>query len=395
MIYDVIVCGLGPAGAMSAYELSKAGMNVLALEKKKMPRYKACGGCLSPKIIKIIPVDISDLIERTVYTVGFTYCFKEEFLISAKRPIGHMLMRDKFDYLLAEKAKETGTVIKEDEALIALEESKEFIKVKTSKGDYQTRFLIGSDGANSIVAKSNNLAKKKRLFLTLTSEIFVNMDLLEENSKIAWVDMGNVPYGYAWIFPKGKHVTLGLGVFQTKKNSKSPISYLHKFINSHKLLKGAKLQKVYGHLLPTLVDSRVKISKGRVFLIGDAAGLVDPFLGEGIYYALRSAQIISNLILNNNGNLEELNLLFHKNIHQELFPHFKAAEKISRFVFNFPRYSYSLLRDHKLLADFYQNVMQGEDSYETVFARMINKVKLGFKEGASKQWRKVLEIIGR
>ncbi len=71
--FDVIVVGAGPSGSTTAYELAKAGMSVLMLEKEKFPRYKPCGGGLSLKIERILSINIKDVIESTITGSYFTY----------------------------------------------------------------------------------------------------------------------------------------------------------------------------------------------------------------------------------------------------------------------------------------------------------------------------------
>ena len=77
--YDVIVVGMGPAGASAAYELSKRGISVLAFDKQVHPRYKVCGGGLSARIARILPADFPSVVEETVHRVQFTYGDQESF----------------------------------------------------------------------------------------------------------------------------------------------------------------------------------------------------------------------------------------------------------------------------------------------------------------------------
>ena len=95
--YDVIIIGMGPAGAAAAYELSQAGVSVLGLEKYTHPRYKVCGGGLSARIERILPSDFQSVVEETIYRVQFTYGGKDSFLIESSQPIAYMTMRDHFD----------------------------------------------------------------------------------------------------------------------------------------------------------------------------------------------------------------------------------------------------------------------------------------------------------
>src|SRR6185295_4144140 len=109
--YDAVVVGLGPAGATVAYELSRAGMSVLGLEKQSHPRYKVCGGGLSVRIDRILDPDFKSVVEHTISGIQFTYGGKEPFLIEAGAgdPIAYMVMRDRFDHFLAQKARDAGT----------------------------------------------------------------------------------------------------------------------------------------------------------------------------------------------------------------------------------------------------------------------------------------------
>ncbi|MDE3019049.1 MAG: FAD-dependent monooxygenase, partial [Nitrospirota bacterium] len=95
--YDVLIVGMGPAGATAAYELSRAGMAVLGLDKQAHPRYKVCGGGLSSRIDKILDEDYKAVVEHTVYGVQFTYHGEEPFLIQSPSPNAFMVMRDRFD----------------------------------------------------------------------------------------------------------------------------------------------------------------------------------------------------------------------------------------------------------------------------------------------------------
>lgn len=385
MIYDVIISGLGPAGSTAAYQLAKAGLKVLAFDKAGFPRYKACGGGISPKVKRILSFSIDELVEDEADTIKLTHCLKNEFTVKSTMPVGHMLMRDKFDYFLLTKAKSAGSLIKEQEKVIDFKENKETVEVITDKNTYEASFFIGADGANSLVAEKSGLAQRRKNYFTLTAELKVPLKKLEENRSTIWIDIGKVPRGCGWIFPKKNHFTLGIGLFYSKKGRvKDPRFFIYEFINKHPALRGAELQgKIHGHYIATLTDDHSFICGDRIFLVGEAAGLVDPFTGEGIYCAIRSSQILAGII-SGNMPLEEIKEKYWEEIKKEFISEFKMAEYISRFVYTFPKYSHNLLLRHRHLGDYYQGLLRGDVSYGDVYSRMLNKMRLNFKEKANK-----------
>ena len=101
--YDVLIVGMGPAGATAACTLSQAGVSVLGLDKQTHPRYKVCGGGLSARIEHILGSEFKSVIEHTVHSVLLTYGEKDAILIESSEPFAYMVMRDRFDHIVLEK----------------------------------------------------------------------------------------------------------------------------------------------------------------------------------------------------------------------------------------------------------------------------------------------------
>lgn len=116
--YDVVIVGAGPAGSTTARLCAKKGLKTLLIEKERFPRYKPCGGCLSPRVLRELDVDIGGVIEDTVSGAKFTFQLRDPFSIVSQNPVGYLVMRDSFDHLLCRKAQEGGADLYEGRRVV-------------------------------------------------------------------------------------------------------------------------------------------------------------------------------------------------------------------------------------------------------------------------------------
>lgn len=384
MLYDVIVVGLGPAGATAAYELASKGLKVLAFDKEKFPRYKPCGGCLSEKVVKILPFDFKAVVEDTIYGTKFTYKSKREVSIISQEPVGYNVNRDRFDDFLKKKAEEAGADSKE-ERVIDIEEYTDYVSIKTSKGLYKARILIGADGANSLVAKKALGLSSKKHVVAMEAEIPCTEERIKSIRKSILLDFGCIPHGYGWIFPKAKNLSVGIaGVSDKLKGSIK--DYFKDFVKKKKILEGLNIDNIYGWIIPYFYDSGQKIANRRVLAVGDAAHLVDPFLGEGIYYAIRSGQLAAKVITEKIGTTDIDVTPYNEMIVKELYPELIAAAKLGNLIYNYPRMWYRILQGHPSIIEKYYAVIRGKDTYDGFYTDLISRIK-------ARPWRLVTKWI--
>jgi geranylgeranyl reductase family protein len=288
-MYDVIIVGAGPGGASAAYYLSKAGMRVLVLEKEAIPRYKACGGGLSLQMLqKYFPFSFDPVIEDRVQRVSYALG-EHEVSISLDGQSMAMVMRDRFDaYILSQAQVEVEQCL----PVQSVREYADRVTVTAKDGrSFEARYLIGADGASSIVAKSMGLRRGKELAAAIEIETPVSESVMQRFHNAPLFIFGEIRTGYLWVFPKADHLSVGIAALHPKRGEMQSI--LRQVMSRY----GIDIDNgvFHGHPLP-FYTGREHIATSRVLLVGDAAGLIDPFSGEGIRLAIKSASLASKAI---------------------------------------------------------------------------------------------------
>ncbi|MBK5281076.1 MAG: geranylgeranyl reductase family protein [Nitrospiraceae bacterium] len=383
-VYDTLVVGMGPAGATAAYELSRAGLSVLAIEKQAHPRYKVCGGGLSARIDRILEDDYKSVVEHTIYGIQFSFRGADPFFLDSSSPIAYMVMRDRFDHFLVEKARRVGTEVHEGELATSYLQLPDGIEVTTDRGRYLAKVLIGADGANSLVAKQLFPGRRSRRMATLESEIPIGLAPHYPGTGRALIDIGATPAGYAWIFPKQERLSIGVG--DLRGGLASPKKIFDRFVRDEKGLAPWQVPQPIGHPLPLFSEHSVAnresvgLVSGRALLVGDAGHLVDPLFGEGIYYAIRSGQLAAESILNQVHDRRRSLGDYEEAVRREIYEEFRVAARLASIVYSYPRLCHRLLPRYQHIVMLYYDVLRGCETYQTFLARVKSVIKSSFKE---------------
>ena len=371
MIYDVIIAGLGPAGSIAARTLAAGGMRVLAFDKQRMPRDKPCGGAVSTRVRQVVNDDLREMCEATIQGAAFTFRGAERFVARFHKPVVYMVRRAEFDHRLSQSARDHGARLREGESIRALCVHKTGVEVTTSRQVYRAAWLIGADGANSLVRRQVTRDHHAGPITGIEAEIAPEHRLMHQYADEVRLDFGTIPHGYSWLFPKRHHLSVGIaGAF---RQATHPRRLYEHFLTRQGL--GHWIDaKIHGHMIPIYLGGQTPVQRQRALLIGDAARLVDPFLGEGIYYAIKSADIASHAILDATQQGLSAGELYEQRL-QEVLMDLRAALKVARLLYRFPHYGYTLFKTHPKLVEMYFQVLCGDSSL-TEFYRMLRSTAL-------------------
>jgi geranylgeranyl reductase family protein len=294
--FDVIIIGAGPAGCSAGIMLAKRGTKVLLIDKSEFPREKPCGGLLTEKTHSIISntLGLYGLDEVILQkSNGFEVYSGKRYINSARTDsYTYYVSRKSFDSFLLEGAKHAGCTVLTNTAISSIEPNKIYID---SEG-YDYKYLIGADGLNSMVRRNYGMPMTKSNIATVV-KIEIPLDKMPIDSKwdLPKIFFGYVKYGWGWAFPKGGHVSLGLAALLPKGTGIKDVFNL--FLSDLSCEKAAKDSRIRGGQIP-YGSYLTSPSRDNVFLVGDAAGFVDPVTGEGIYYAISSGVIIADVLSN-------------------------------------------------------------------------------------------------
>jgi geranylgeranyl reductase family protein len=300
-MFDVAIVGSGPAGASCAAFCAGAGLQTLLLEREVFPREKVCGDCLNPACwpilrrlqlmerVRILPHGVLDRVEFigiSGRTLAVTLPAGDEAEIAVKRSL--------FDQLITRRARELGATIREGSTVTALTAPgavTENWTITVAGTAFESRVLVAADGRNSTVARLCNLlprGTKERIALQTHLRLphdFGNRVVLQF-----------LPEGYSGQAPVGEG-ELNLCLVSVPRKMPAMRKWAE-----------ARFGISPGHSWRTITPlTRAPIAAAHrsLFLVGDAARVVEPFTGEGIYYALASGELAADAIISQHNGRDE------------------------------------------------------------------------------------------
>ncbi|MFC4495068.1 geranylgeranyl reductase family protein [Streptomyces ovatisporus] len=293
-VWDVVVVGAGPAGASAAYAAAVAGRRVLLLEKAELPRYKTCGGGIIGPSRDALPPGFELPLRDRVHAVTFSLNGRMARTRRSRHMLFGLVNRSDLDHRLVEHAVKAGATVRTGVSVSRVEQhgpavpDRRTVAVVLSGEERPVlaRAVVGADGSASRIGAHVGV-KMEQVDLGLEAEVPVPASVAEDWAGRVLIDWGPLPGSYGWVFPKGD--TLTVGVISARGEGAATKRYLEDFVGRLGLA-GFEPDVSSGHLTRCRAEDS-PLSRGRVLVCGDAAGLLEPWTREGISFALRSGRL--------------------------------------------------------------------------------------------------------
>jgi geranylgeranyl reductase family protein len=350
--YDAIVVGGGPAGSTTAYRLADQGASVLLADKATFPRDKPCGGGMTMRAVRQCPVDPTPVVEELVDQVELRFRYGAAVVHRTNEPVVWMTQRQRLDAFLLDAARERGVEVREGVKIsIEPDNTVSFGNGEKARG----QVLVGADGANGITARALGLGAGVTYGVAYEGNARYPALPRERYARRLVLELADIPGGYAWVFPKGDHANVGVGGWESEGPKLK--AHLRRACEAHGLDPDS-LESLRGHRLP-LRHPGTKIAGERALLVGDAAGLIDPVSGDGMFECFVSSRLATAAIIDLLAGRSSTLAPYGAAVDGELAGLHRASWKLKKALDRWPRASWQIARS-KLLWISIRGMLDGD-----------------------------------
>jgi digeranylgeranylglycerophospholipid reductase len=293
---DILVVGAGPAGSMTAKIAAEQGVDVIFIERnEKVGDPVRCAEGINISTFQDTGIEKDDsFIDQVIDGTKF-YFYNEVYELNTKEWQGYVIDRKVFDKYLASQAEKAGAVLFTSTKAIGMKNKGDhwLVRIKSLKGieEIETKIVIGAGGFKCSVGEWAGIRKKwKTEEFCSCLELLLACPELKEKTKFHMAFGEEFPMGYAWIFPKGGMANVGVGLAPGLSTQGALTFYINDYPGTNSILgENWSVVERRGGCAPSTGPKNVdEIVGDGVILVGDAAGIIDPILYEGITPAMIS-----------------------------------------------------------------------------------------------------------
>ncbi|HEX9123694.1 MAG TPA: geranylgeranyl reductase family protein [Actinomycetota bacterium] len=317
---DVLIVGAGPGGSTTAYHLARHGLNVVVAERSRFPREKVCGDGLTPRAVTALVRMGIDPDEHGFERHRGLRIYSRRMTLELPWPTlddypdyGLTRTRNDFDELLAHRAQKAGATLLEGTEAVSPVVEDGWVRGATLRatddgddvGTVRARFVVAADGASSRFAGRVGVKRDPTRPMGIAARRYYRIDHHPGPWLEVWMDLWDgdaLMPGYGWLFPlPDGRVNLGAGLLNTFKNFKNLSAqrvfdaFVRMLPPSWAVNEDTADGRVLSGPLPMGLNRTPQAVPG-MLLVGDAAGIVNPFNGEGIAYAMETGELAAELL---------------------------------------------------------------------------------------------------
>lgn len=371
-LFDCIVVGAGPAGASAAYHLSKRGHRILLLEKASLPRYKPCGGGVSPQVAEWFDFDFEPVISQRVTHARYTWNRGEAIAVSLKTPVW-MVRRNEFDHYIVQQAQKVGAELRDETKAIGIEWKNNRWHVHTSKGDtWKGKYLIAADGGRGPMAKWLGFEPRKS---SIAGAIEIEPKGPVDDGHVVHFEFGLLKNGYVWNFPKRDGYSIGSGAFKTnQRKGNDLVQPMVEYAKGFDV--DATKEAKFGH--PVYIwDGDQRLHTQNAVLAGEAACVVDPLTAEGIrpsiFTGVKAAEAVDLALSGDAKALENYTQIVKDEIGSEM----KLAARLAKAFYLAPHFSYRTIMSQPSATWAMARIFAGELKYADMMQKALKRLSGG------------------
>jgi geranylgeranyl diphosphate/geranylgeranyl-bacteriochlorophyllide a reductase len=367
----VAVLGGGPAGASAAERLARAGLNTILFDEK-LAWEKPCGGGITYKAYDQYPYLLNnDTPKKLVHETVVSAPGAGEAKMTLTQPL---LIYSRFDLnrMLLERAERAGAAI-EQARVLGIEQQEKGWRLRTRNGTAEADFLIVATGARNPLREVGTQLSAAD---TMTTAGYFVPGARER------IDIQFLPKfeGYIWVFPRCGHLSVGIG------GKGEPAQAMRARLEAYMDQQGISRKDAtfYSHALPSLATpswGRNRVAGRGWLAVGDAGGLVDPITGEGLYYAIRSGDLASQVVLNDAHDMADKAAAYRAAVAREFTHDLEFAAMLARRVFvgrflfkSVPQRMVHFMQRSPRFRELMQDLFAGTQPYLSLRARLMKNL---------------------